>query len=298
MNTTNNVNFRNTNFSNKNINRKKGIQKTLIASVIVSVLATAPTMAYAENANNEIGFTVETELTLQEKHQRQVNNENIGFGSGMLIGALAAGPVGAIVAGVTGIFVGKFINANDDVEEMSLALAQQKSDHQQKITRVKKQHNKKLQQVEQNYQAELLAFEQTEYIKGQLKSDSLQAQQLLMSLQFSTGSSDIAPHYQEQVSALAQLLNNTPSMQVDLSGYTDLIGDSTLNQTLSLARVTSVKKLLMAQGVNEEQIALFAFGENAPVVASDEHEVSFYDRRVVMKVHNGQLPLNSQTAKN
>jgi len=49
----------------------------------------------------------------------------------------------------------------------------------------------------------------------------------------------------------------------------------------------------MAQGVNEEQISTFAYGENSPVVATDEKQISFYDRRVVLKLHN---PL-SQMAK-
>jgi sortase system peptidoglycan-associated protein len=126
----------------------------------------------------------------------------------------------------------------------------------------------------------------------------MQAENLLMSLQFSTGSSDIAAHYQEQVAALAQILNNSPTLKIDLSGYTDLTGEESLNQMLSKARVESVKALLMAQGVEEQQIATFAFGENAPVVASNEREVSFYDRRVVLKLHKTTVLENNQMANN
>ena len=118
--------------------------------------------------------------------------------------------------------------------------------------------------------------------------------QLLMSLQFSTGSSKIAHHYQEQVTALANVLINSPHMKIDLSGYTDLTGAASLNQALSQARVESVKKLLLAQGVNPQQIATFAFGEAAPVVANNEQEVSFYDRRVEIKLHQREEPANLQ----
>ena len=38
-------------------------------------------------------------------------------------------------------------------------------------------------------------------------------------------------------------------MKIDLSGYTDIEGDSNLNKELSQARVESVKRLLMAQRV-------------------------------------------------
>jgi outer membrane protein OmpA-like peptidoglycan-associated protein len=46
-----------------------------------------------------------------------------------------------------------------------------------------------------------------------------------------------------------------------------------------------VKNALIDQGVEAERIQLFAFGEQSPVVANSEKEASFYDRRVVIKLH-------------
>ena len=149
--------------------------------------------------------------------------------------------------------------------------------------------NRKLELAEQAYQAELLALQQSYQASGQL-----QAENLLMSLQFSTGSSEIAPHYREQVAALANLLTRSPGLSIDLSGYTDLQGDEMLNHKLSLARVASVKNALVGQGVAQGRIQTYAHGENAPVVANAQKEVSFYDRRVVVKLHQ-QV---EQTAKN
>ena len=150
-----------------------------------------------------------------------------------------------------------------------------------------------MQRLEASYQQQLVALESQQKQAGQLKADNL-----LMSLQFSTGSSDIAPHYQEQVAALAQILNNSPQIKIDLSGYTDLTGAESVNETLSKARVASVKNLLMSQGVDEQQIATFSFGESAPVVANNEREVSFYDRRVVLKLHKPSQLESNQMANN
>lgn len=238
-----------------------------LATVIITALATSSAGA------------TENTLTPSKKQQNQVQTENIGFGTGAVIGAIAAGPIGAVVAGLGGIFVAKYINVNDENDELTTALAKEHS-KQLSNEEVQKQYQAKLQRLENTYQQQLLALESQQYQAGQLQADNL-----LMSLQFSTGSSEIAPHYQEQVAALAQLLNGSPAMKIDLSGYTDLTGEQSLNQTLSQARVDSVKTLLMAQGVNEQQIATFAFGEDSPVVASSEREVSFYDRRVVLKLH-------------
>ncbi len=246
-------------------------KKNVIAALLIASLSTMPAIASAENLEKIM------QLSAQEKHEQQEDNINIGFGSGLVVGAIVAGPIGAFVAGLTGTFIAKHLNATTEVEELTQSLAQVQIDHQQYVA----QFQNKLQDVEQSYQTQLASLED----KQQL-ADQLQAENLLMSLQFSTGSSDIAAHYQEQISALAQILNNSPMMKIDLSGYTDLEGEQELNQNLSLARVQSVKTLLMAQGVNEQQIATFAFGEGAPVVATNEHEVSFYDRRVVLKLHN------------
>jgi len=261
------------------------IKKSLLATVIIAAIASAPVSAY-ENPNQE-------NLNLTDKHQTQTKNENIGFGTGAVIGAIAAGPLGAVIAGLGGIFIAKYINVNDENEELNLALNQEQQAQQLRHSEVKSQYQVKLQQLAASYQQQLAALE-----NQQSQAGLSQAESLLMSLQFSTGSSDIAAHYQEQVSALAQILNNSPTMKIDLSGYTDLTGEESLNQTLSKARVESVKTLLMAQGVDEQQIATFAFGEGAPVVANNEREVSFYDRRVVLKLHQPSALANTDMIKN
>ena len=261
-------------------------KKILIASVVATTLASTSASAYDQPMDE-----VQT-VTVQDKEQAKTNNENIGFGTGALIGGIAAGPLGAIVAGIGGVFIAKYINVNDENEELTQVLTKEQLAFQQKNEQVKKQYQAKIDRLEASYQQQLVALENQQQETGQLQADNL-----LMSLQFSTGSSDIAPHYQEQVAALAQILNGSPSMKIDLSGYTDLTGEESLNQTLSQARVESVKTLLMAQGVAEQQIATFAFGEAAPVVANNEQEVSFYDRRVVLKLHQAQSQEKSDIAQ-
>ena len=255
-------------------------KKLIITTTLIAALAASSVNA-AENT-----------LTTAKIHQQETQNENIGFGSGAVIGAIVAGPIGAIVAGLGGVFIAKYINVNDQNDELSSALVKEQQ-KQLSNEQIQSQYQAKLQRLETSYQQQLVSLENKQNQSGQLQADNL-----LMSLQFSTGSSDIAPHYQEQVAALAQILNNSPEMKIDLSGYTDLIGEQSLNQSLSQARVESVRTLLMAQGVEEEQIATFAFGEESPVVANNESEVSFYDRRVVLKLHTPSSVDESQTINN
>jgi sortase system peptidoglycan-associated protein len=229
--------------------------------------------------------------TAIERHQEKINNENMGFGTGAIIGGVIAGPLGAMVAGIGGTLIAKFINVKDDNEVLSTALIEEKHLYKRNNEQTEKQYQAELQRLQNAYQQQLAALEKQQQNTGQIQADNL-----LMSLQFSTGSSDIAPHYQDQVTALAQILVSSPTMKIDLSGYTDLTGGSALNQTLSKARVESVKTMLMTYGVDEEQIATFAFGDNAPVVANDTRKVSFYDRRVVLKLHKTLTAENNRVA--
>lgn len=268
----------------KPINTNKMSKNILIATLVMTAIVSKSVSAY-DNTN-------EDKLTAVEKEQEQTKNEDMGFGTGALIGGIAAGPLGAIVAGVGGVFIAKFINVKDENDALNLALTKAQHTHQLTNEQTKQAYQAKLQRLAASYQQQLAS------LAKQQDTGQFQGDKLLMSLQFSTGSSDIAAHYQEQVAALAQILNSSPRMKIDLSGYTDLTGEEFLNQTLSQARVESVKRLLMAQGVNEQQIATFAFGEASPVVANNEREVSFYDRRVVLKLHQASPLENNQTASN
>lgn len=257
--------------------KNSSFKKTIMATAVITSLICTPVMATT------------AQQIKQEQHEQAELNQEIGLGTGLVVGAIVGGPIGAFVAAIAGNFIAEHINANDNIDALEVALTNEKLTYQQELVSHQEMFEQKLQTSEQAFQTELLSLEQNYQTKGQL-----QAENLLMSLQFSTGSTDIAPHYQEQISVLADLLNRTPTMSVDLSGYTDLLGEEALNQKLSLARVDKVKSLLMAQGVEDDRIITAAFGEAQPIVANAQQESSFYDRRVVMKLHN-QV---NQTAKN
>ena len=266
-------------------NSRHSTKKMLVASFVVTAITCSSVSA------NEVA--INSMNSKDEKHQERLNKENIGFGSGALIGAVAAGPLGAIVAGIGGSIIAKLINVSDEKDELLISLREQKENNRIANEEVKQQYLAKIENIEDTFHQQLSILEGQQEKIGQL-----QASNLLMSLQFSTGSSDISPHYQDQILALAEILKNSPKLKIDLSGYTDLTGAEALNQTLSVARVDSVKSVLMKQGVDAKQIATFAYGETAPVVANKQREVSFYDRRVVMKLHQTVEKNTNQMANN
>jgi len=243
----------------------------LITSLIATPMLSHSAYAF-ENQKDQKNETMQ--LTDSDK-------EGIGFSTGMIIGAIFGGPVGAILTGVTGTLIAKTQNDDNNLDELQASLDKQENEYAVAV----QQFRRKLSRSEQNHRLELANLEHNFDQKYQ-QASQLQAENLLMSLQFSTGSSELQPHYQGQIIALSEMLQQSPSLFIDLSGYTDRQGSKNINQALSIARVNTVKAALIDQGVQAERIQLFAFGEQAPVAENNKNEVSFYDRRVVIKLHS------------
>jgi len=245
------------------------MKKSAISLVIITSLALTPSMVLAKDIDK-----------LKQQHQ-----EEIGFGAGAIIGGILGGPIGAFITGLAGSLLVKDANAKENIASLEQTLTVQKTMSDQQIA----QYQQKLQTIEQNFQRELIALEQ-----NYQTSEQLQAENLLMSLQFSTGSSEIAPVYKEQIKTLAVLLEKNPNIMVNLSGYTDLQGSEELNKVLSQSRAAQVKTALVNYGIDNKRINITAYGESSPVVAKAENEASFYDRRVVIKLEKN----TNQVAKN
>lgn len=255
------------------------MKKQLIATIIMASIASTPLTSYASGNQTE-----------HQEAMAPQTVEEIGFGTGALIGAIFGGPAGAFITGLAGNLIAKTMNAEDEITELQASQQSQKDTFEQQIASLRQT----LEQNEQNHQKELIALEQGQENANQYALTQIQAENLLMSLQFNTGSANIPDYYQGQLAALAGLLKQSPEINVDLSGYTDLLGDKDVNLKLSSARAESVKNKLADLGVEKSRINTFAYGDSNPVVANAQQQSSFYDRRVMIKLH--QQP--SQVAKN
>ena len=75
--------------------------------------------------------TIALALVLHVSNAKAEDNkteERVGFGSGLLIGAIAGGPAGAIIGAVSGAWLGDKVNESDKVPELETSLAATKVD--------------------------------------------------------------------------------------------------------------------------------------------------------------------------
>ena len=78
---------------------------------------------------------------------------------------------------------------------------------------------------------------------------------------FATGSADINPGFYETLNTVADSLIKYPNSLVDVYGFTDTTGSTTLNQRLSEQRAQAVADYLVARGVARSRIDTRGYGE-------------------------------------
>ena len=156
-------------FNTRSSKAHKVCATVLSISLISSSFASTQVMAET-SLPNQINAT-EIKGNLKEGADQR---EHIGFGVGMVIGAIVAGPLGAFFTGVAGNLIAKHINTQEEADEFEIALSKQEEHY----VSVQKDFENKLQQSELAYQAELIALENSFQSAKQIKAD-----QLLMSLQ-------------------------------------------------------------------------------------------------------------------
>jgi outer membrane protein OmpA-like peptidoglycan-associated protein len=103
-------------------------------------------------------------------------------------------------------------------------------------------------------------------------------------LLFELQSDEIVPVSFPVLDSIANVMVSNSSIEILLSGHTDVIGDKELNFQLSFDRANSVKDYLVGRGVLAERIRVEAFGGARPIASSGREETRRLNRRVEITV--------------
>lgn len=243
------------------------MKKQIIAAMVVSSL-TLSNVSYASDTSDE----------------RQHHEELIGLSSGIVLGAVVAGPVGAIIGAFTGTIIGKSVGDESELDAQQTLLAMQES----KMNQLSDE-NLSLMAISNRYDS-------AQHELAQLKTaeqQKLAELSLGLNVQFKTGSSELVPHFKLQLDDVAYAMSLSPELRLDLTGYADRRGDSTYNQALSEQRVAEVKTYLVNQGVDESRLDFRAYGASAPMTEEQSFENDFFDRRVTVKLLSTESALTA-----
>jgi len=97
---------------------------------------------------------------------------------------------------------------------------------------------------------------------------------------FEYDSDQISADYQELIAHHGKYLAANADMKVRLEGHADERGSREYNVALANRRAQSVRRLVLFQGVNADQVDVISYGEEKPVALAHDEESWQLNRRV------------------
>jgi len=107
---------------------------------------------------------------------------------------------------------------------------------------------------------------------------------LLNNLFFDLEKSSLRPESFPELDRIAAMMKEKPSMEIEISGHTDVTGSEAYNLSLSKKRAASVAHYLAGKDINEERMTVLFFGESKPLESNETRDGRKKNRRVEFKI--------------
>ena len=104
------------------------------------------------------------------------------------------------------------------------------------------------------------------------------------SINFETGSSDLTEESKATLDQLADFMKDKDKAFLNISAYTDNVGNEDDNLQLSRERAFTVKTYLKDKGIDSDRMKAKGFGEADPIADNDTEEGKAQNRRVELSV--------------
>lgn len=117
-----------------------------------------------------------------------------------------------------------------------------------------------------------------------LKNVAVGSKIILKNIFFDYGKATLRPESTNELQRLIKLLNDLPSLKIEISGYTDSRGSAEFNQKLSENRSKSVVDYLVQNGIAADRLTFVGFGKEQPIATNDTDEGRQMNRRTEFKI--------------
>lgn len=107
---------------------------------------------------------------------------------------------------------------------------------------------------------------------------------ILKNIFFETKKFQLDPKSQAELDKIVQLLNDNPTLKIEISGHTDNVGKPSDNLSLSNNRAKSVVSYLIGKGIASQRLVAKGYGETKPVADNTTEEGKAKNRRTELKV--------------
>jgi outer membrane protein OmpA-like peptidoglycan-associated protein len=107
---------------------------------------------------------------------------------------------------------------------------------------------------------------------------------VLRNVFFNTSSYELLPESFGELNRLVDLLNENPTIKIQIGGHTDTDGSEKANLLLSERRAASVRDYLIRMGIENQRLTAKGFGESQPIDTTDTPEGKARNRRTEFMV--------------
>lgn len=107
---------------------------------------------------------------------------------------------------------------------------------------------------------------------------------VLQNIFYETGKFELQPESLAELDKVVQLLNDNPTLKIEIGGHTDNVGTAANNLTLSNNRAQSVVKYLISKGIAAPRLTSKGYGATQPVAGNHTEAGKAQNRRTVLKV--------------
>jgi len=107
---------------------------------------------------------------------------------------------------------------------------------------------------------------------------------VLNNIFFDYGKSTLRPESYAELGILLKLMNDIPTLKIEISGHTDNKGAADFNQKLSESRAKSVVDYLISKGIDATRMTFKGYGFTQPIATNATEEGRQMNRRTEFKV--------------
>jgi len=118
----------------------------------------------------------------------------------------------------------------------------------------------------------------------ELKNIKVGSNITLKNVFFNTGKWEVKTDSYAELDRLVKLLNDIPSLKIEISGHTDNIGSESFNEILSQRRADAVVSFLVGKGVDKNRLSAKGYGQSKPVESNYTDEGRAQNRRTEFEI--------------
>jgi len=199
---------------------------------------------------------------------------DVGVVTGLTVGALAAGPFGAVVGAGAGALIGERFHRQAKARQALARDLKRSEAERARLSETVARLDGSLSQALSQARA-----------RGERLDTTLQhADELGLDVSFRTDDDSVTARAMSPLLKLGALVASLPEARVRVAGYADPRGSDAYNDDLSRRRAENVAAVLACAGVPRERILIEAHGRSEAVSAAGDFDAYALERRVTVRL--------------